>query len=202
MTRNYYIIGSKYGENIDQDIFPLMLEKNTVSVGYAWDHDLAKFFGKPETEIIEYLKKEGEKSASYSALKYFLNLREGDLIAIKGTGSPVGKKARLTIRGYAVVKESDGKIYEHNPTELGHLVYVNFFEKEIYKELELGYGKTIHKLKEPKHIKEIFGAYFEPDSTARTIKGVTTKNINPYTRTVHASNLIVTTAHNKLQLQL
>ena len=53
MKRNYYIIGSKYGTGVD--IFPQMIEKNAISVGYAMDYDLSTFVGKKETKIIEYL---------------------------------------------------------------------------------------------------------------------------------------------------
>ncbi len=110
MKQNYYLIGSKYGENNDKDIFPYMVERSAVSVGFAWDYDLSKWLGKPETEIIDYLLKKGENSTSYSTIKLFLNLKEGDLIAVKSSGSPIGKKPRLIICGYAVVKKNKGKI--------------------------------------------------------------------------------------------
>jgi hypothetical protein len=89
MKRNYYLIGSKYGENNDKDISPYMVERSAVSVGFAWDYDLSGWLGKPENEIIDYLTQIGENSTSYSALKLFLNLKEGDLIAIKSRGSPI-----------------------------------------------------------------------------------------------------------------
>lgn len=201
MKQNYYLIGSKYGENNDEDIFPQMIEKSAISVGFAW-YNLSELYGKPEGEIIDYLKKKKEESRSYSALRLFLNLKEGDLIAIKSTGSPVGRKPRLIICGYAVVKKIDGKIYDFSPKDIGHLIYVDFLEVYNNRELELGYGKTIHKLTKPGHIKRIFGAYYEPDLTLRPVQGVTTKNINPYTRTINASLIIIYAAHNKLQLKL
>lgn len=158
---DYYLIGSKYGDNRDEDVFPQMIKKNAICVGFYWDN-LSKLVGKSEGEIIDYLSKRGEKSNSYSALKYFLNLKEGDLIAIKRTGSPVGKKARLNICGYAIVKKNEDKIYEFDSEDLGHLIYVDFREVNLDKELELGYGRTIHKLKKIDHIKKIFGAYYKP----------------------------------------
>jgi len=123
------------------------------------------------------------------------------MIAIKDTGSPVGKKARLKICGYAIVKKIDGKIYEYNGDELGHLVYVDFIEKYSNKEFVLGYGKTIHKLHKIHHIKEIFGRYFEPDLLPKINKGVSTKNTNPHTRKINSSISVVNAAHNKLQLE-
>ncbi|MCG7849751.1 MAG: hypothetical protein MIO93_11325 [ANME-2 cluster archaeon] len=80
---NYYIIGSKYGKDSSEDIFSRMLKKGVVCIGHAWDYDLSDLFGKPENEIVDFLQKNGERRTSYSALKYFLNLKEGDLIAIK-----------------------------------------------------------------------------------------------------------------------
>lgn len=200
MKQNYYIIGSKYGTG--NDIFPQMLEKNAVSVGYATNYDLSKLVGHSEDEIVEYLSKKREESASYSVLKLFLNLKEGDLIAIKSKGSPVGRKSRLVICGYAVVKKNNGKIYEHDPKSLGHLVYVDFLEININKELELGYGKTIHKLTNTDDIKEIFGAYYDPNFTTpikgRFFKGTTLKNTSSQIRIINTS-YVIENAHNKLQ---
>lgn len=93
MKQNYYLIGSKYGS---EDIFPYMVERSAVSVGFAWDYDLSEWLGKPETEIIDYLSQIGENSNSYSALKLFLNLKEGDLIANKEHG--VSNREKTTIR--------------------------------------------------------------------------------------------------------
>lgn len=103
------------------------------------------------------------------------------------------------------MKTIDGKIYEHDThSHLGHLIYVDFLEvydKNSNRELELGYGKTIHKLAMSDHIKRIFGAYYELDLALKPV-GVITKNINSITRTINASHIIINAAHNKLQLKL
>jgi hypothetical protein len=102
-----------------------------------------------------------------------------------------------------VVKKINGKIYEYDPhSPLGHLIYVDFLEIYNNRELELGYGKIFHKLTKPDHIKRIFGAYYEPDRTLKPVKGIKTKNINSYTRTINASHILINAAHNKLQLKL
>lgn len=194
---DYYIIGSKYGENSDVDIFPQMVEKNAVCIGFYW-RDLSKLFGKSEDEIKNFLSKNGEPSRAYSALKYFLNLKEGDLIAIKSTGSPVGNKPRLKICGYAVVKKKGDKIYEFDSEELGHLVYVDFLEIELERNFELAYGRAIHKLTQIEHIKKIFGAYYEPYIISKS-KNITTKNVNSHIRIIKKNHLIIEAAHNKLQ---
>ena len=201
MKPNYYLIGSKYGNNSDEDIFPRMVEKSVVSVGFAWDHDLSKLFGKEETEIIKYLSEKGEDSHSYSILKKFLNLKEGDLIAIKKSGSPVGDKSRLVICGYAVVKQINGKIYEYDPKSLGHLVYVDFLDDKINRELEFGYPHTLHKLTRADRIKKIFGSYYEPYLKTNFGNGVTTKNTKSHTRNINAS-YVVNAVHNRMQQNL
>jgi hypothetical protein len=92
-------------------------------------------------------------------LKRFLNIRPGDLIAIKRSGSPVGDMARLVIAGYAVAQEKYGKLYSHDPKGLGHLIFVKFLETESAKEFNLGYGQSVHKLTNRSHIRQIFSDY-------------------------------------------
>jgi 5-methylcytosine-specific restriction endonuclease McrBC GTP-binding regulatory subunit McrB len=160
--RDYYIIGSKYGGNADQDIFPQMLEKKVISTGFASNLNLEEYYSKNHSEIIEYLIAQGEDSKSYSALKHFLTLKEGDRIAIKADGSPKGKKGFLSIVGIAEVIDKDGEIYSHEPDGLGHLINVKFIKAPVYKEFELGgYGRTIHKLSEPDHIDLIFKSDYD-----------------------------------------
>jgi hypothetical protein len=154
--RSYYILGSKYGENANIDVFPKMLQRSVISTGFASSLDLSEYFGKNQSEIVEYLKEQGEDSNSYSALKYFLTLKEGDRIAVKASGSPKGGEAFLSIVGIAEVIEKDGKIYEHDPDGLGQTINVKYLNAPVYKEFNLGYGKTIHKLSNQEHIDLIF----------------------------------------------
>lgn len=155
--RDYYILGSKYGEKNDRDIFPEMIDKNVIAIGFASNIDLSDYYSNSQSEITEYLKDKGEGANSYNALKYFLNLRVGDLIAVKADGSPKGKNGFLSIIGIAEVVEKDGEIYRHDPDGLGHLINVKFITAPTYKEFDLGgYGRTIHKLSNPDHIDLIF----------------------------------------------
>lgn len=160
--RDYYILGSKYGTNNDEDIFPEMLNKDVISIGFASNIDLGEYYCNNHTEITEYLKEKGEEPKSYNALKYFLNLKIGDRIAVKADGSPKGKKAFLSIIAIAEVVEKDGEIYKYDPNGLGHLVNVKFIKAPIYKEFDLGgYGRTIHKLSNSDHIDLIFKNEYE-----------------------------------------
>ena len=157
MTKNYYIIGSKYGGHDDK--YPGMLEIGAVSIGFSRQIDLSDWYGASEKSIIEYLRSLGESGTSYHNLKRFLTIRPGDLIAVKRSGSPLGDMARLVIAGYAVAQEKDGKMYRHDPDGLGHLIYVKFLETESDKEFNLGYGQTVHKLTNRSHIRQIFSDY-------------------------------------------
>jgi len=155
---NYYLIGSKYGENNDVDVFQKMLENNVVSVGFAPHLDLGDFYLTDDAEIVEYLKEENEVRNSYNALKLFLNIKVGDKVAIKASGSPKGKKGFLSIVGiFEVIQNNDGEVYSHDPAGLGHKLNVKVVDAPIYKEFELGgYGSTVHKLSKQDHINLIF----------------------------------------------
>ena len=155
--RDYYILGSKYGNNNDEDIFPEMLAREAIAIGFASSIDLEEYYFKNHSEITDYLKEKGEEPKSYNALKYFLTLKVGDRIAVKADGSPKGKKGFLSGIGIAEVIEKDGEIYRHDPNGLGHLINVKFIKAPVYKEFDLGgYGRTIHKLSKPDHIDLIF----------------------------------------------
>lgn len=156
---NYFLIGSKYGENNDGDMFPKMMEKQVVSVGFASQIDLNDFYLSDENEIIEYLKDEKESQNSINALKHFLSIKIGDKIAVKASGSPKGSKGFLSIVGICeVVQNIEGKVYSYDPNGLGHTVSVKYLEAPIYREYELGgYGSTVHHLSKEDHIELIFG---------------------------------------------
>ena len=156
---NYFLIGSKYGENNDLDMFPQMMEKQVVSVGFASQLDLNDFYLSDENEIIEYLKDEKESQNSINALKHFLSIKIGDKIAVKASGSPKGSKGFLSIVGICeVVQNEEGKVYNFDPDGLGHTLSVKYLDAPIYREYELGgYGSTVHHLSKEDHIELIFG---------------------------------------------
>ena len=160
--RDYYILGSKYGENADEDVFPEMLKRSVIATGFAYKHDLTEYQHSNHSEITSFLKEKGEEKKSYNALKYFLNLKSGDKVAIKADGSPKGKKGFLSIVGIAEVREKEGKVYEYDPEGLGHIIHVNFLKAPVYKEFSFGgYGRTIHKLSQQEHIDAIFKSDYD-----------------------------------------
>lgn len=203
MNTNYYVLGSKYekGQNNWVDVFPKMRERDVVSVGWASQYNLSKYYGKSESDIVNYLKGKNEGAASYNTLKLFLNLKPGDLIAVKDSGSPKGHEPYLSIRAYAVVVERDGEVYSHDPQNIGHLINVEFIEDSSFIELPLGgYGRTIQRLTNHEHIKQIFRLYHQALDAIVSIRGKTrTKiNTNKQYRTGSAS-YIANAAHNMLQ---
>ncbi|MDG4946406.1 AAA family ATPase [Weeksellaceae bacterium KMM 9713] len=154
-TQNYYIIGSKYDGKIDK--YPEMLKNEVVSIAFANHLDLSNLYLETPSNIITYLKEEGEQSKSYNALKHFLSLKEGDKIAVKSSGSPKGNEGFLSIHALAEVVEREGEVYTYEPDGLGHCINVKFADNPQYKEYDLGgYGSTIHKLSKKSHIKMIF----------------------------------------------
>lgn len=165
--RNYYIIGSKYGDgkgNNVIDISEQMYIQNVISTGFFWQEDLSHLYGTSRSNISNWVDKNlkskyPEKFESAKrTLSFFLGIKSGDVIAVKSHG----QYGNLTIIAYAEVQEVDGEVYEHNPDNLGHRINVKFLEQEIYKNVKLSYGRTIHQiipnLKEG-HFNKIFGSY-------------------------------------------
>ena len=162
---NYYVIGSKYGGNSNsfKDILPSMIKNNVIAVGFNFSEDMREFLGKPQNDIVKYLKAKNEPKESYSTLKHFLSLKPGDLIAVKLHSAPQGKRARLVIGAYAVVKGIEQPLYRHS-AELGHTIEVDFIDTEINYEVPFGYGGTIHKIESVDRINAIFSHYADAAS--------------------------------------
>lgn len=200
----YYVIGTKYYHERSktwEDIFPRIRERNVVSVGWAQGIDLGTYYGKSQDKIVNYLKSKNEGPASYNTLKLFLNLKPGDRIALKDSGSPKGTEPYLSIRAYAIVVEREGTIYEYDPKGLGHLINVEYIE-DLFLELPLGgYGRTVQRVTKPEYITKIFGYY---SSTAKGYdpKGTVDKrNIGKQHRS-GAADYVVDRAHNRLQQEV
>jgi hypothetical protein len=169
---NYYVIGSKYEDQHgggSYDVFPEMLIKNAVSTGFFWKYDFSALVGAEHSKIDQWARKNIPAStdkfnASLRTLKYFLNLKKGDIIAVKSHG----RFSKLTIVGYAVVKEVNGSVYAFGDGELGHLIHVDFLECGLNIMVGLNYAKTIHRIipgEKPGHFEKIFGSYAITDLT-------------------------------------
>lgn len=163
---SYYLIGSKYGENAHEDMFPLMEEFSVVCTGFAWGTDLSYLYREKEAEIIRELKALGEESKSINALKQFLQLKPGDIIAVKSTGNPKAGNPFLEIIAYAVVVEREGKTYYHETENFGHCINVEFIKTGLNNTFSVGgYSRTIHTISDQETIDLLFNEYKSGESS-------------------------------------
>lgn len=133
--RNYYIIGSK-GRSQDgkwDDVWNEMKDNNCVSIGYVPKHNLTRLYGEAEDTIVAALRK-GKNNVSRRAHSLFLNLRPGDIVAVKKFAAPKRKTPRLAIHAYAVVRARAGRVYRyHRGTHFPHQIGVKFIERKEHK---------------------------------------------------------------------
>ncbi|NOS90297.1 MAG: hypothetical protein HOP30_00090 [Cyclobacteriaceae bacterium] len=166
--RNYYIIGSKYGDDDGKDVVPKIdefIENQCVAIGFLGDMDFSNLMGNTPEKIQEFVYQNWneDKPAAYKIKRYFQllsQIKEGDIIAIKSHGA----HNQLTIIAYAEVVERKGSIYEHHQHILGHHINVEFLNARFYKPLGLTYAETIHQLtpkKDGDKFYKVFGWYAE-----------------------------------------
>lgn len=202
----YYIVGSKYEYklNLYEDVLPQIIKDNSLCVGFASELDLTRYYCQPEEVIVKHLKDNNEIPRSYNALKKYLNLREGDIVAIKSYCAPIGKKAHLVIGAIGIVTSRNGIIYKYEPQNYGHRINIEILEKDIKRVYEMGYGKTVHKLTNINHIKTLFNNQID-DSQATLLcnfqKGVINKNLDEQIRKINCE-YIATAYHNRIQEKL
>ena len=167
ISTSYFLIGTKYGENNDVDMLPMMEEYNVVCTGFAWDIDLTNYYQKSQKEITDFLKKKKEEPKAYNALNKFLQLKPGDVVAVKSDGSPKGAKPFLEIVAYALVVERDGEVYWHETEHFGHCINVQFIKTGLKKQFAIGgYGRTIHSIEDTTIIETLFDEYKTATSTS------------------------------------
>ncbi len=161
MERNYYVLGSYYIGN-KESVYQEMVTGNVISLGYASNKSLKQFYGKPD-EVVKHLKEHSCRIRATSALKLFMQLKEGDIIAIKSDGQPrKGKKNNLIICGYAIVKSRKGIFYHFD--ELGHMINVKHLLTNLNKDivgLSQAYQWGMHKVNNIGDISKIFGNIYD-----------------------------------------
>jgi hypothetical protein len=213
--RHYYIIGTKWQQEDGSynSMFREMLRAKCVAVGYAWRYDLTKLYGKLEVDIASALHRKGEPSPSRRTHSLFLNLRPGDIVAVKNFAAPKGATPRLAIHRYAVVRARAGRIYRYSRGDLSHQVSVDFLNCGRDLEFQIGgYGATIHRLSNPEHIRLIFAPVLRGLSQADTFelsradvpesrRAARLKNIQDQVRRMKRT-VLATAQHNKLQNRL
>jgi len=194
-------------------MFPEMLRTKSVGVGYAWRFDLARLYGKPEVEISSALQRKGEPRPSWRTHSLFLNLRPGDIVAVKDFAAPKGRIPRLVIHQYAVVRARAGRIYRYSRGELSHQISADFLNSGRDLQVQIGgYGETIHRLSNPEHIRLIFAPVLRRLSRADAVelnqtkagarrRAARLKNTQDQVRRMKRT-VLATAEHNKLQNQL
>ncbi len=197
---SFYIIGSKYGnaKHGYTDIYPELIEEGVVAVGFNFHDDMSKYIGASKAEISSYLKTKSESSVAIQALTKFLNLKVGDIIAIKRHSSPKGKNARLVTGAFAVISGIDAIKYNHCK-KLGHTIAVDYIDTDLNIELPLGYGLTIHKLSNKQHIDLVFSPLILEEQT--NVDAPKIKNINE-TLVLRNATYIQRKLHNRIQNNL
>lgn len=224
--RNYYIIGSKYEDDEGNDtvsIIDYMLKRGVVSTGFLWDEDFSELYNHSYQEIHKWIDdniedKSGKYPTAKRTLGFFLNLKPGDIIAVKSHG----QYGNLTIIAYAEVKEVNGKVYEPDgysfPEGLGHIVHVEFIESNLWIDTGLSYGQTIHHIipgEKEGHFEKIFGSYsalekdlintdiideaFDDVDISVEEDRINEKQTEPQYREVSYTSLVKQT-HNKIQI--
>ena len=164
--RNYYIIGSKYGDGNGNDIIPKIdefIRNQCVGIGFLDWIDFSQYIGADLIKVNEFVNKnwKQEKPAWDKIQSYFRllsQIKEGDIIAVKSHGA----HNQLTIIAYAEVVKRNGSVYEHNENQLGHHIHVDFLDAGFYKKLGLTYAGTIHQLspqKDKEKFYKVFGWY-------------------------------------------
>lgn len=197
----FYIIGTKYGRT--EDVLPMMLQHQVVSTGFAANIDLSDLIGLDRKVVMPELDKRvppGEREAK-SALAKFLELKPGDVIALKAHSAPAGTQARLVIARYAVVSGDSLPSYRRIEG-LGHTVSVDFLAEQEPIEFPYGYGKTIHRLTNEKHIGNIFQTYRPAAELGSTDWARGTGHSDKSTYETHVKSrgsYIMSRTHNELQ---
>lgn len=161
---DYFILGSKRSPDGKhwQDRLPAMLEQKLLEVDWAEElPSLSHLYAKPEGEIVAALHDLGEERAACHAHKLFLNLRPGDLVAIKKFAAPHGRIPVLSINAFARVVQRNGVVYRRGKPPLTHCINAEFLEHGIERKFQIGgYGTTIHRLTNVQHIRQIFEPLF------------------------------------------
>lgn len=212
---NFYVIGSHYGKGEEADVFDEWMQRGIVSIGFAPDFDLSHLYLHPRVEIKDYVLKKVKdeyKKNSAQNVSLFLNLKPGDILAIKTYSMPYKGKIRLNIRAYAVVVERDGLVYSYS-NDLGHCINVQFIDKDLNFDFEFGgITKTINLIKDEFRISKIFNSYYDfehdviPKYAKRKMKhylrtkGASTKGTKEQFRRGH-QGYVATQKHNIIQLE-
>jgi hypothetical protein len=155
MSINYYLIGSyEYPQGCSKYFDRLydMISNSVVSIFWAKGIDMSNYYLKPYKEIVRYLESKGLELKNCSPFKHFLSIKPDDIMGIKKRDG----KGNIQVRAYARVVERNGEVYTWKKDKLGHMINVEYLEKDVNEILPYNYARTIYHITDPERIKTIF----------------------------------------------
>lgn len=198
---HFYIIGTKYGRS--KDVLPRMVLDSAISTGFVNNIDLTPIIGEDFHTAQSWVESRipQESGVAKNTLARFAGIKPGDVVALKSHSAPQGSKARLVIARFAVVAGTTKAIYARSQ-QLGHMLKVDFLDEQEPISLALGYGQTLHPIKDKSRIKLIFGQYADA-ARAEHSEEITTKDKPTHSTEVAARGAyLMQRVHNALQNQM
>jgi hypothetical protein len=127
VSRNYYVLGTHYYDDKQRNMIDEMISREVISLHWSEDIDLNKYYSRPEKDISEYLKQKGQQPGACTALKKFMQLKPGDIVALK-TWNLIDHRGTIVVNAYARVAQRKGYVYKWEPEGLGHLINVEYLK--------------------------------------------------------------------------
>lgn len=197
----FYLIGTKYARS--QDVLPQMILDGVISTGFGDDLDLSPVVGKDYDAALAWINSQipQESGVAKNTLARFAGMKPGDVVALKAHSAPNGSQPRLVIARYAVVAGSTKAIYASSQ-KLGHTLKVDFLDEQQPVELALGYGQTLHAIKDEARINLIFGRYAESARIAASEAAKSTDKATHISEVAARGTYLMHRTHNALQNEL
>lgn len=175
---NYWLVGHTYDKT--RSIKDYLLKNNCIAIGF-WREDLSSLL--EEENIEDIIDEKEETSAGQKALKQFLKMKEGDLVALKTSFTrKVDGKTRSVLRVSAVGKITKDTMdgYEFSE-EYGHLLPVEWFNTEEREFIGYGgYRSTLNEVKNKNVINLVFMQGKEINNTTQESSEVLDKDPRNY----------------------
>lgn len=141
---HYWALGSNYDEEGSK--LESFIEKNVIGVGF-FRYDISDYLDDNEG-LIKFIESKKDDKAK-NALPIFLNIRKGDMVALKASytkGPRTNSTSILRVDAIGVVKEDpiDGYMYDE---DLGHTLPVEWINIESVEYEGIAYFKAVSPIK-------------------------------------------------------
>jgi len=185
----YYVIGCRYSAK--NDVSKDMQKKNCISTDRSIHLDISELYGQSQDQTERYFNKNSVGPYDKKVLRYMLNMKPGDMVAVKYYEQP-----SLNVIAYVKVIKRNRKLYFHDDY-LGHCINVEYIKTGIKKRFEIGYKQTLSLVKNEEHKRKIFADYLTVGQTSSG-KSTKKKSTTSYLRPGSPPSR-VRRVHNKLQ---